>query len=920
MKYQFFDLQKTIASIVSEDPYMISTDPASYLPETKKFHQIYEEIMDNDISIEDLPFYKNYLGKFDLKDSFGDFRLLLPASCCELMNDADFDLLQRFIYGSFSNTYRFIVDETAKTFELSIRVDSRMKHLTVSLHCLSSYQVIRLFKIYLKEQLNWECNIASVENKNEIEKERERQLILFEMTANASFARHTSADTLEELDSILSTPKNDDNPDVFTTYELGETFGVKDVKFKMIDVKGGSFQMGCDDNTAEEDEFPVHTVKVNSFKIGETPVTQALWKEVMGDNPSYFRSGNPEETFDDDLERPVEQVSWEDCQQFLSKLNEITGHKFRLPTEAEWEFAARGGIKSQGHRFAGSDNLDEVAWYWKNSGNTTLDGEDDFVDWNQMIPNQCRTHAVKSKVPNELGIYDMSGNVWEWCLDQYDVYDFLPQKNPKNLTKGFSHVLRGGSWGSGSGLCRVSNRHKDAPNNNYYLNGLRLCLPIDNKTNIHFIIKDDENIADVPELQGYSESQLTEAKNSIQQEFDEAADRVLSEALGLPLPSTIVLKFRHKSDKSNSKNIYAELHTELSEPSHLVLSIYSPLVKEVLENPDNNMVKFIVSQLMFFAADLNIISQESELIEMLENDENEDPTELKERAALMGVLNMCIHYREIGISGLGSCLLTKRKTSVPVVDALKNFAQVFEMVMIKAKLWVEKNDNNDNEFFDETAWNNSFLTASSVLLLVLEKCGLVDNVLAIKALKCLNSGEYDLTDAETTSIAKAALSVSLSDYILGLMMLGDAIAPIQPFLKFCASLCNSYNRNNSEAFNRLVHQPATGQAFNNTISQIVDNMLTDDQIRQHYQDFCKKTDSTDQSSIKEKVEELYSVWEEEKDNDRKQIAQWALTYLFNDKDILHDNVQVFGYMDDMLIVNNALNIIFSDIFKSSKEK
>ncbi|MBQ3619667.1 MAG: formylglycine-generating enzyme family protein [Bacteroidales bacterium] len=221
----------------------------------------------------------------------------------------------------------------------------------------------------------------------------------------------------------------------------------------MIQVSGGSFQMGSNDY---DNEQPPHTVSVNTFYIGETEVTQELWKDVMGDNPSYFKKGD---------NYPVENVFWNDCQTFIKKLNEKTGKKFRLPTEAEWEYAARGG-KSGGTKYSGSDNIDDVSVYTKNSY--------DLGSSNSAYG----THHVKSKKPNSLGIYDMSGNVWEWCNDWYasDYYKNSPSNNPQGPSSGYGRVLRGGSWINPADYCRVANRGYDAPVIRSGNCGLRLAL------------------------------------------------------------------------------------------------------------------------------------------------------------------------------------------------------------------------------------------------------------------------------------------------------------------------------------------------------------------------------------------------------------------------------------------------------------
>ena len=224
----------------------------------------------------------------------------------------------------------------------------------------------------------------------------------------------------------------------------------------MVHVEGGTFTMGATSeqgSDAWDDERPTHQVTLSSFSIGKYEVTQEEWEAVMGNNPSNFKGAK----------KPVEQVSWNDCQAFIRKLNELTGRNFRLPSEAEWEFAARGGTKSIGYKYAGGDNIGNVAWYTDNSGSTT--------------------HDVGQKSPNELGLYDMSGNVFEWCQDWYGSYSSSSQTNPKGAISGSDRVNRGGSWGNYGWRCRVSNRNGDTPSDrNYYL-GFRLAQKRENKRN-----------------------------------------------------------------------------------------------------------------------------------------------------------------------------------------------------------------------------------------------------------------------------------------------------------------------------------------------------------------------------------------------------------------------------------------------------
>jgi formylglycine-generating enzyme required for sulfatase activity len=199
--------------------------------------------------------------------------------------------------------------------------------------------------------------------------------------------------------------------------------------FEMVFVQGGTFQMGSNDG--ETDEKPVHSVSLSDFYIGKYEVTQKEWKLIMDNNPSRFKG--------DDL--PVEQVSWDDCQDFIKKINAKTGKEYRLPTEAEWEYAARGGNKSRDHTYSGSNNIDDVAWYKGNSGD--------------------KTHPVGKNRSNELGIYDMTGNVWEWCSDLYCNHSSGLQINPQGPTTGVFFVLRGGSYYFGVSSCRVAHRNSN---------------------------------------------------------------------------------------------------------------------------------------------------------------------------------------------------------------------------------------------------------------------------------------------------------------------------------------------------------------------------------------------------------------------------------------------------------------------------
>ena len=219
-------------------------------------------------------------------------------------------------------------------------------------------------------------------------------------------------------------------------------FTIGDCCFKMIKIEHGTFNMGAGKDT--------HQVTLTKdYYMGETQVTQALWKAVTGDKPSFFEGEN----------RPVAQGSWEDCQYFIRKLNkklsfQLGNMRFRMPTEAEWEFAARGGNNSKGYQYSGSDNIDKVAWN-----------------------RRCATNDVATKLPNELGLYDMSGNIYEWCYDWYDDYPGIAEIDPTGSECGiYQRVCRGGTWKDGTTKCRLWYRNSEAYYRKNYFNGLRLAM------------------------------------------------------------------------------------------------------------------------------------------------------------------------------------------------------------------------------------------------------------------------------------------------------------------------------------------------------------------------------------------------------------------------------------------------------------
>ena len=278
-------------------------------------------------------------------------------------------------------------------------------------------------------------------------------------TIPINFRHGTTTGMVENLNHNTTTTSKEPSPAVNENEEI-KTFNVKGVKFNMVIVKGGTFTMGATKEQLEEnvdyeelgdDEEKTHNETVSDFMIGETEVTQDLWKVVMNSNPSRF-TGNPQ--------LPVEMVSWDDCQNFIKKLNQLTGYEFRLPTETEWEYAARGGNKTKKYKFSGSNDINEVALYW---------------DEKNSMKYPTKTYPVKTKKANELGIYDMSGNVHEWCKEvwreDYMYGYYTKYEYGSRIVRGGGLIPTVGGWN-----LRVSGRFYNKHDKKNHETGFRLAL------------------------------------------------------------------------------------------------------------------------------------------------------------------------------------------------------------------------------------------------------------------------------------------------------------------------------------------------------------------------------------------------------------------------------------------------------------
>lgn len=285
-------------------------------------------------------------------------------------------------------------------------------------------------------------------------------VVIYKKDGKAIKVPYYELDRIDTYDYTDEPGIEGEDTDQDTDKESTLSFTVGGIGFNMKLVKAGTFTMGAtaEQTGAEDDEKPAHSVTISKdFYIGETEVTQGLWQAVMGNSPTTDGS-KWSDTYGIGSAYPAYYISYNEVTDFITKLNQKTGKQFRMPTEAEWEYAARGGNQSKGYTYSGSNKIDDVAWYTTNSGS--------------------KTHPVKTKQANELGIYDMSGNVWEWCSDRYEktYYSVSPSNDPTGPASGSSRVFRGGSWFNYAGNCRTANRNISSTTDRNNDIGFRLCL------------------------------------------------------------------------------------------------------------------------------------------------------------------------------------------------------------------------------------------------------------------------------------------------------------------------------------------------------------------------------------------------------------------------------------------------------------
>ena len=429
------------------------------------------------------------------------------------------------------------------------------------------------------------------------------------------------------------------------------------------------------------------------------------------------------------------------------------------------------------------------------------------------------------------------------------------------------------------------------------------------------IVKDDQGLGMLLMMDGFSKEQIVNVKNQIRQQFSIAAQVVFKDVLGKKMPETIVVNVAQndiEEVKEGNAVRLASFDLEVSSSNHLVFSIREIAVKMVLEHPDSKEFLVSVYHEMVHAADYPILFKSRKMFEELSREINNNYAECAfnyngTNIALLTALTMFEHYRAEGIAILGSNLLLKKQFILS--NSINHFRHFFILTMMKS-ISLTSDQTMRDDYLDEVVSLLAYEVAPILLLMVLNRHGHVDGKMAQKVIAELNTGCFDLTDKEINGIIQASFSLSLSEYIQGLVSLGDAIAPIQHFMEFCAVLQTDWENANMDAFMKLLRQPETLDVFNDTMRQIMGCVIPEEEIDEYYTLFCNKQKAeSDNPQLKRKVDALYFILKTDKDVNRKMIAQWSLTYLFDEQDIINDNLVGIGLVDDMMVIDYALKII-----------
>lgn len=432
---------------------------------------------------------------------------------------------------------------------------------------------------------------------------------------------------------------------------------------------------------------------------------------------------------------------------------------------------------------------------------------------------------------------------------------------------------------------------------------------------MNIIIRDDQGLDTALMMDGYSKEQRQDAKQRIRTQFRDTAIRVFQEILAKPLPETIIVNMSisdREEIKGESAARLASFNAELSRWGTSYFNIREITVKTILDHSDRFLFESTVIHEMFHASDQQMLENDYRLFESIRNDIYEEENNFNRQGtnthiALLSILRMLHHYRAEGIAILGESLLMKSRFGT-IEYATKQFCKVFELAMMRAQMRID--GNREKDVFDKEAFHQAYAVAPIILLLVMDRRGNIEHEVATRALDGLATGNYNLTDDEIIIIMRSALALGLTGFIQGLTSLSDEIVPTRPFLDFCASVQQDGDEDNNNAYQQLLSQPQSKENFNAAMDQIMGCCMPEEELDELYLKF-KESAAKDSSypQMREKVESLFSIFKNDKNPNRQRLAQWALTYFFDDEDIIHDDVSGLGLIDDMTIIDNAISLL-----------
>ena len=432
---------------------------------------------------------------------------------------------------------------------------------------------------------------------------------------------------------------------------------------------------------------------------------------------------------------------------------------------------------------------------------------------------------------------------------------------------------------------------------------------------MNIIIRDDQGLDSVLMMDGYTREQRQIAKQIVRAQFREAAQKVFLDVLDKPLPETLIVNMAISDREEMKGDEYARLASysvELSRAGSAFFTIREITVKTIFEQQNKRLLESTVIHEMFHAADQYMLKSSHKIFEDVRDDIYEaagdfNHEEENTHIALLSTLQVFGHYRAEGVAILGESLLMKSPFGT-VTHATAQFCKTFELTMMRAQKRIGGDKNKD--IFDKDTFHKAYHVAPIILLLVLEQGEDISHELARKAMQGLGSGQYNLTDEEIATIMRSAVNLSLAGFIQGLICLGDEVAPISPFLDFCASIQNDGDDGNIESYEDLIEEPVSEKAFYDAMDQIMGCCISEEELDGLYQKFIEHPiDDPSYPELKEKASLLYSILKNDTNNDRKELAQWALTYLFDEEDLIHDDIPGIGHVDDLVVIDYAIDLL-----------